>query len=380
MALAKARNYLRRRPTVNIRVHSPSAAPPFARSPIGCSLPVPPTPTTVHAGVVCDGCEKAIVGTRHKCLDCSNFDLCSECLSNPQIRRGHNAKHGFFPIEVPGDHTLFEGVQSDRKGVEHFGITCDGCHTRVHGVRHKCMECEDFDLCETCISSVTTRAEHDYKHHFFPIPFPWDNEAFRLATTEVLQQHTIQTKPRHAATCDGCSKGIEGVRYRCLVCDDFDFCSDCHAEPEKRLTHDLAHAFFPLTTQRERSGFEAIRACMNAANDDGPVIHTNIVCNQCEDIIIGVRHKCLDCRNYDLCGDCVAQGAKRNHNSAHQFFEITKPGEVIVHHVRMPEPDVPAPVAAERTRNVEPIVHNAVCNLCDSTIRGDRYVSYLITV
>jgi len=30
--------------------------------------------------------------------------------------------------------------------------------------------------------------------------------------------------------CDGCEKkGIEGVRYKCAVCHDFDFCEQCEA-------------------------------------------------------------------------------------------------------------------------------------------------------
>jgi next-to-BRCA1 protein 1 len=32
-----------------------------------------------------------------------------------------------------------------------------------------------------------------------------------------------------------------------------------------------------------------------APSDIEPVIHTDVACNYCRDVIIGVRHKCLDC-------------------------------------------------------------------------------------
>lgn len=334
--------------------------------------PAPSSPKPVHPYITCDGCDESVRGVRQKCLDCDNFDLCTDCLNNPDIRKAHNAKHAFFPITVPDDKAAFMTAQADRRGVEHFGITCDGCNKRVFGVRHKCVQCPDFDLCEKCVSSVSIRLSHQAGHQFFPIEYPWDHEAFRTATQTAASK---DNRPVHAGICDSCNMGIRGVRHRCLVCSDFDFCETCVADPVKRAAHDVAHAFFPITEPGERELFEAIRRRMTTAADE-PVVHANVVCNQCDDIIVGVRHKCLDCLNFDLCGDCVAQGAKRTHHGRHQFLEIEKPGEVIVHTVYTDEP----PRAAERPREVPveaPVVHNAVCNLCDSTIRGDRFVSEL---
>lgn len=68
---------------------------------------------------------------------------------------------------------------------------------------------------------------------------------------------------------------------------------------------------------------------------------------------------------------------------AHEFFEIEEPGRVIVHTVFSGEgeretsrpfvpsrPQVPEP-------EPQPVLHNAVCDMCDSQIYGDRYVREL---
>lgn len=53
---------------------------------------------------------------------------------------------------------------ADKKheGVLHRGITCDGCGTRpVKGIRYKCSECPDYDLCQDC------EAKDVHNHHVF---------------------------------------------------------------------------------------------------------------------------------------------------------------------------------------------------------------------
>ncbi|EKM61508.1 uncharacterized protein PHACADRAFT_112173 [Phanerochaete carnosa HHB-10118-sp] len=329
-----------------------------------------------HPKISCDGCNVRVVGVRHKCLDCDDFDFCSNCLNNPHMRVMHDSKHAFFPIDIPDDTSLFRDVQYGRRGVEHSGTSCDACNKRVYGVRHKCVECADFDLCQSCISLASVRSQHKTRHHFFPIEYPWDHNPFR-AVAEELNTQTVEGVV-HPATCDGCNQRIKGVRHKCLSCADFDFCSSCVGDPQKRAAHNIAHAFFPIDTPYDKHAYFAARAKLETPSNE-PVVHSDVVCDQCDNIIVGARHKCLDCLNFDLCGECVARGAKLNHHAAHQFLEITKPGEVIVHTVhydgplrRTTPPRVSTPPQPAAT--VPPsAVHSAVCNLCDSTIRGNRF-------
>ena len=53
----------------------------------------------------------------------------------------------------------------------HEGIKCDGCEMNpIRGLRFKCLDCPDFDLCEECynrevhkhhkMKSITTKGMH----------------------------------------------------------------------------------------------------------------------------------------------------------------------------------------------------------------------------
>ncbi|PYH90553.1 ZZ type zinc finger domain protein [Aspergillus ellipticus CBS 707.79] len=100
-----------------------------------------------HHAAICDGCEKRIIGVRHKCLTCPDWDYCSECAQKaPQMHPGHR----FAPVY----DSIAEPLQSYEM---HFGIYCDGplcrnkpCPTFITGVRYKCSVCDDLDLCSKC--------------------------------------------------------------------------------------------------------------------------------------------------------------------------------------------------------------------------------------
>lgn len=52
----------------------------------------------------------------------------------------------------------------------HFGVTCDGCEGEVRGLRYKCLNCPDYDLCSKC--KVTgLHSEHEMLMIETPFPF-----------------------------------------------------------------------------------------------------------------------------------------------------------------------------------------------------------------
>ncbi|XP_014217314.1 sequestosome-1 [Copidosoma floridanum] len=53
-------------------------------------------PKTKHPGVICDSCDKPVIGFRYKCLQCPDYDLCSNC----EIKNLH-AKHLMIRMPTP---------------------------------------------------------------------------------------------------------------------------------------------------------------------------------------------------------------------------------------------------------------------------------------
>ena len=153
-----------------------------------------------------------------------------------------------------------------------------------------------------------------------------------------------------------------------------------------------------------------------------PVIHVNVSCNMCREVIIGVRHKCLDCPglayplplsaleftdaiyvDFDLCSLCLAAQPQNfgSHSKSHSLFAIEEPGGLWIHTIfegdgtrQIPEPraaeegpiDIMATNILESNAqgdshaegehvDEEPIRH-ATCEFCDTAIRGERFVSH----
>ncbi|GBE77445.1 hypothetical protein SCP_0103200 [Sparassis crispa] len=272
--------------------------------------------------------------------------------------------------------------------MRHVGITCDACHKSAFlGVRFKCLDCKDYDLCSACMSSPDARGRHSVQHAFFPIDTPCNFGPYARARAE---RHPIHP----GMVCDACDEDISGVRFKCLDCADYDLCSSCFSAPSQREKHSLSHAFFPIEVPwnkddynraREQRRAEVAPVAASPASTTAPLVHKNVICDMCAREVVGVRHKCLDCPDFDLCSECYNIAETRaQHSLQHEFFAIDRPGEVIVHTVfsghgeRTPSSWTPprpqrSPSRRGSTTPVEPVVHNAVCNLCDSRIRGDRY-------
>lgn len=85
-----------------------------------------------HPGVVCDVCDKSIIGTRFKCLACPDYDLCSECES-----KGFHPEHEMLRIRKPGGNP-WQGIWHMAFGPRGHHKS-RGCHRKGrHGFRPHC--------------------------------------------------------------------------------------------------------------------------------------------------------------------------------------------------------------------------------------------------
>ncbi|KAF2274964.1 uncharacterized protein EI97DRAFT_443540 [Westerdykella ornata] len=160
------------------------------------------------------------------CTTCEDYDLCFYC--HMQNKHGHHPGHVFKAalddVKLPAVAAF---LCKAGRNVRHSAI-CDRCNKFIYGVRHKCLSCPDWDFCDDCYK--TAQRTHP-RHRFVPIYEP-------LAESQAFGT-------RHVGIyCDGpLCKGrpdvsyIEGVRYKCAVCHDTDFCAKCEALPDNKHSH-----------------------------------------------------------------------------------------------------------------------------------------------
>lgn len=56
-------------------------------------------------------------------------------------------------------------------------------------------------------------------------------------------------------TCDGCKKQVEGFRYKCIQCDNFDLCATCEG---KGFHPDHCMIRFSVPTSIKRESFDRL--------------------------------------------------------------------------------------------------------------------------
>lgn len=170
------------------------------------------------------------------CSDCQDYDLCVTCLLKD--KHGHHPAHVFTLVQ-DRDFCLRSLVQSRCRPGRHFhhAAICDGCNKRIVGVRHKCLTCPDWDFCWRCIETANT--DHP-GHRFAPV-------------YSTLAEVPVHAEIHSGIFCDGplcqgsdSQMSIVGLRYKCAVCHDTDFCAACEAHPKNK--HNRSHPLIKFAT------------------------------------------------------------------------------------------------------------------------------------
>lgn len=171
------------------------------------------------------------------CTSCDDFDLCHRCIVDN--KHGHHPAHRFVPTSTASKLRLVEeAMLNPGRNVRHRAI-CDGCDQNIFGVRHKCFSCPDFDYCDDCVKNA--RKTHP-RHVFAPIYEPVS--LYQSASPAVVHHGIYCDSP--LCTNQDTQTYIQGVRYKCVVCSDTDFCASCEASPLS--THNKSHPLVKFKT------------------------------------------------------------------------------------------------------------------------------------
>lgn len=169
------------------------------------------------------------------CVQCDDYDLCLGC--HTLNTHGHHPAHHFKPaVDGAALSLAQEALLPAGRNFRHTAI-CDGCDKMIHGVRHKCFDCPDFDYCSECHKN----ARHTHPRHRFAAIY----EQFKGRPTSSVTHHGIYCD---GPLCKGNSQQsyIHGVRYKCVVCHDTDFCQNCEALPT--AFHNKTHPLVKFKT------------------------------------------------------------------------------------------------------------------------------------
>ncbi|KAJ3517856.1 hypothetical protein NLJ89_g241 [Agrocybe chaxingu] len=238
-------------------------------------------------------------------------------IPNPPIAEPTTCSPTSGRLENPGPKT-------DSAPVVHTGVWCDACRDTIQGVRHKCLDCPDYDLCTTCISAGSAE-RHNPFHEFFELKEPgrvivhtvFSGQGEREGRSSTNRAPTREAPVEsHSANCDLCDSRIQGDRYKCVVCPDFDTCNSCFSITEEQHPH---HAFVRISRRTDYIRARAPPSRMHYATCDG-----------CQKTIYGVRYKCMhpECPDYDLCANCEALPIPV-HPDNHPLLKMKAPETVI---------------------------------------------------
>ncbi|KAJ2600720.1 hypothetical protein EV177_007094 [Coemansia sp. RSA 1804] len=332
--------------------------------------------------VMCDGCSKVVVGVRWVCGDCESYDLCAECAKSA----AHTHPHALRPVYTSetAKHPLSAVRYSCNHCSSSMAPPVFGClECRDFHVCLKCTVlgkmCADHDYAAINVDPSLAAADKD-KNKVQPV----GNNAAQAASNN-RPQPAGQPRPRAVSkrgkhqsvatnVCNECKKVVSGIRHRCTRCADYDMCDSCYRNVG--ALHP-GHGFVHFGARGASAGFRPYggrQTCrmalppMDASSPTRPPppfplhasaippaalpsavlpppvlsppgcsmppsqqqqqllraapVHTGVFCDSCNKPVVGVRFKCGNCVDYDLCENCEPITA---HDADHLLVKIPVP-------------------------------------------------------
>ncbi|KAG7193756.1 uncharacterized protein KQ657_000447 [Scheffersomyces spartinae] len=187
-------------------------------------------------------------------------------------------------------------------------------------------------VCSDFISALQSELDPSGMNNDVPKPASAPISASGLAPAPVkpsqvtsdIHSEATHSEPSLVAptvSCDGCCIRrfipMYGTIYHCEECPDFDLCGNCYKKQDelKNSTHKSSH-----NMTRKTLAF--------SLDEKSKQVHPYISCDTCacesKPFIVGERFKCLECPDFDMCGDCVLNRDNiPNHKMGYHKLEHT---------------------------------------------------------
>ncbi|KAJ2028572.1 hypothetical protein H4S03_007794, partial [Coemansia sp. S3946] len=319
----------------------------------------------------CNSCSGGISAPVFCCLKCSDFHICATCAHQGKLCAGHDfaaiglsagasaaviapAKSDVQTRDVSeNDHQPPPPVAHGRHYHPHmrrsgaqaqglFSAVCNECSESIGGIRHKCTRCKDYDLCDNCYRRVThVHPGHGFVHvgppmqqthrqplrHAATISHSPAPRAFRfvqdrpprngfplsrgMSVCRLVNPPVDSTPPppMHPPRPLGCTLPPLPPMRACTLPELLPHLSIATQTPQaevKQQQTDPAQSTERSTSTEERGSV---------------VVHPHVVCDACNFPIVGVRYKCGNCPDFDLCEGCESTV---KHDENHLFIKMRK--------------------------------------------------------
>lgn len=246
-------------------------------------------------------------------------------------------------------------TSSSITGACHTGVVCDRCrHKDFYGIRYKCMDCKDYDVCGECEYLEYIDILNNKPCNIYTVLFdcPYRSCTHKQLNSDQIKQHIINehSSSNEIVQCVICQSNGNQImltqpKLSIHINDEHDNQHNSATHTYVKCTQSIPHfnkrQFHRLSKTAEHRSNNYNMSSTNtstishntqstqyngvtAMKHQSTVVHHNIQCSNCHTCnVTGILYICTNCSNYMLCGGCERLGYQsHHHDTSHLFFKL----------------------------------------------------------